>query len=404
MNIARRDFLKSIGYLSIASMFSAVTNGDTAALERPNILWITTEDISPHLGCYGDDYAYTPTLDKMAKEGVLYTNAYATASVCTPARSSIITGMYASSLGTQHLRASVPLSKEVKCFSEYLRDSGYYCLNRSKTDYNFSVPRNAWDGRCDYWDGSWDRKIGVNNLTRHIDGVPAGKPFFFVLNFVLTHQSQTRYDLGELKKKNDALPLEARHTPYNAQSRKVPLPAYYPRTPAVEENIAAMYTQITILDMKVKYLLEQLERSGRADDTIVFFYSDHGDGLPRHKRWLYQSGTQVPFIIKFPKKYQHLAPVAPGEETASLINFVDLAPTMLSITGCDIPKNLPGKVFLGPGRQERKYTFAACDRIDTVYEFCRSVTDGKYWYVRNFSHDKPRMQWCNYSESTPYLL
>jgi uncharacterized sulfatase len=155
------------------------------------------------------------------------------------------------------------------------------------------------------------------------------------------------------------------------------------------------------MDMCVKEILKQLDESGLSDNTIVFFFSDHGDGLPRHKRWLHHSGTQVPFIVRFPQKFQHVSHIKPGEEATSLINFVDLAPTLLALTGCDIPETLPGKVFFGPSRQERQYTFAIRDRVDEVYEFSRSVSDGKYQYIRNFENDKPRMQWSNYSEKTP---
>lgn len=355
--------------------------------QRPNILWITVEDISPHLGCYGDAYAYTPVLDKMADEGVLFRNAFATASVCTPARSSIITGIYAGSLGTQHLRGQVPLSAKVRCYTEYLREAGYYCINFNKTDYNFEVPPKAWDvnGHMPY-----------DSLIDYLKTLPAGQPFFCVINLKLTHQSRTRYGLDKLNEINGKLPPGARHDP-----GKAPVPPYYPDTPEVRTNIAALYTQITLMDGEVGTILNELEKSGFSDKTIIFFYSDHGDGLPRHKRWLYYSGTQVPFIIKFPQQYQYLSPVKPGEEVESIINFVDLAPTMLSITGCQIPDMLTGKVFLGPSRKERKYTFAIRDRVDEVYEFSRSVSDGRFQYIRNFACDKPRMQWSNYSEITP---
>ncbi len=372
------------GFMIVIPLYSC-----TKQIElKPNILWITTEDISPHLGCYGREYAYTPTLDKMAKEGVLFRNAYASASVCTPARSSIITGMYASTLGTQHLRGQVPLSKNVKCFTEYLREAGYCCTNFNKTDYNFEVPPNAWD-----YNGS----IPYDSLViAHLANMPSENPFFCVFNLSLTHQSKTRYGIETLNEINSKLPVEARHHP-----NKVPIPPYYPNTPEVRTNLAALHTQISVMDMRVKEILKQLEESGLSENTIIFFYSDHGDGLPRHKRWLYHSGIQVPFIVKFPEKYQHLSPVKPREEVTSLINFVDLAPTMLAITGCDIPEMLPGKVFLGPDREERQYTFAIRDRVDEVYEFSRSVSDGNYQYIRNFAHDKPRMQWSNYSEITP---
>jgi len=356
--------------------------------EQPNILWITCEDISPHLGCYGDQYAYTPNLDKMAKDGVLFQNAFTTAPVCTPARSSIITGKYACTLGTQHLRGPAILSERVKCFTEYMRESGYYCMNFNKTDYNFQVPHKAWDRNS----GADHRSL----VPEYISKIPFGQSFFCVFNINITHQSRTRYGLDELTKRNDVLPVEARHDPELA-----PVPPYYPNTAEVKTNIAALCTQITLMDQYVGDILKDLDEFGLAENTIVFFYSDHGDGLPRHKRWLYHMGTRVPFIVRFPEKYTHLSPVQIGSEATSIINFVDLAPTMLAITGCELPSDLPGKVFMGKNREERKYTFGIRDRVDEVYEFSRSVSDGNFQYIRNFANDKPFMQWSNYSEITP---
>jgi uncharacterized sulfatase len=356
--------------------------------KKPNILWITCEDISPHLGCYGDKYSYTPTLDKMASEGVLFRNAFSSASVSTPARSSIITGMYASCLGTQHLRGKVQLSKDVKCFTEYLRDAGYYCANFNKTDYNFDIPLKAWD-----FNGS----IRYDSLVcRHLVKINKEMPFFCVINLGLTHQGQVRYGIKTLTERNNSLPPEARHDP-----DKVPVPPYYPNTSDVRINLAALHTQITFMDMQVKEIIKQLEDYGLDKNTIVVFFSDHGDGLPRHKRWLYHSGTRVPFIIKFPSKFSFLSPVKMGQEVMSVINFIDLAPTMLAIAGCEIPDMLPGKVFLGKHYSEREYTFSISDRVDEVYEFSRSVSDGHFQYIRNFSSDKPRLQWSTYSEITP---
>lgn len=350
-------------------------------MPKPNILWITCEDISPHLGVYGDSYAYTPNIDHLASEGVFFTHAYASASVCTPARSSIITGLYASSLGTQHLRGITPLDPSVKCFTEILRKAGYYCSNNVKEDYNFTTPSDAWDDSSD--------KAHWRNRSEN-------QPFFSVFNFTLTHQSQTRYEKDVLLERNQALEKQARH-----DSEGVPVPPYYPNTQEVRNNLAALYTQITLLDVEVQKILDQLEQDGLTENTIVFFYSDHGDGLPRHKRWLHHSGTKVPLIIKVPKKYQHLAVATPGAKSTSIVNFVDLAPTLLTLAGLEVPENMPGKVFLGPDREPREYTFAIRDRVDEVFEFSRAVSDSQFQYIRNFAPHKPRMQWSDYSELTP---
>ncbi len=381
--IDRRRFVKTAGLTAAGAALSGMRiQGAEKRTQRPNILWLTAEDLSPHLGCYGDSYAYTPNLDRMAAQGVRYDNAYATAPVCTPARSSIITGVYASSLGTQHLRGEMPLAKDIHCFTEYLRESGYYCSNNVKEDYNFKTPDNAWD---------------ESSNKAHWRGRKADQPFFSVFNFMTTHQSRTRYPAEELEEVNKTLKPKERHDP-----AKAPLPPYYPDTPAVRTNVAVFYTQVTLLDKQVKELLDQLEEDGLAQDTIVFFYGDHGDGLPRGKRWLHESGMKVPFIIRFPKKYQHLAPGKPGSAVKEMISFADLAPTMLSVTGIDIPNYIQGRAFLGEAKKpEPEYLFGIRDRVDEVLELSRSVRDKKYLYIRNFYPHRARMQRSFYAEITP---
>ncbi len=378
----RRRFVQTTGLTAAGAMLSGLNSQAAQSNEKPNILWLTAEDLSPHLGCFGDNYAVTPNLDRLAAKGVRYTNAYATAPVCTPARSSIITGVYASSLGTQHLRGEMPLAKNIHCFTEFLREAGYYCSNNVKEDYNFKTPENAWD---------------ESSTKAHWRGRQEGQPFFSVFNFMTTHQSRTRYSPEELEKVNEELKPEERRDP-----DKVPLPPYYPDTPTVRNNMAAFYTQITRMDKQVKDILDQLEEDGLTENTIVFFYGDHGDGLPRGKRWLHDSGTQVPFIIYFPPKFQHLAPAEAGSVVEEMISFADLAPTILSIVGLDIPDYIQGRAFLGQAREsEPKYIFGIRDRIDEVLELSRSVRDRKYLYIRNFYPHRARMQRSFFSEITP---
>jgi len=381
--INRRQFVKRTGLTATAAALGGMqAHGKADKDERPNILWITTEDLSPHLGCYGDSYAYTPNLDRMAAEGVRYDNAYATAPVCTPARSSIITGVYASSLGTEHLRGITPLARHIHCYTEYLRGAGYYCSNNVKEDYNFVTPENAWD---------------ESSNKAHWRGRKPGQPFFSVFNFMTTHQSRTRYSAEELEEVNKTLKPEERHDPAEA-----PLPPYYPDTPVIRNNMAVFYTQVTLMDKQVRELLDQLEEDGLTENTIIFFYGDQGDGLPRAKRWLHDSGMKVPFIIRFPEKYQHLASGKPGSAVKELINFADLAPTMLSLVGVDIPDYMQGRAFLGEARKpEPEYIFGIRDRVDEVLELSRSVHDRKYLYIRNFYPHRARMQRSFFSEITP---
>ena len=382
--ITRRSLLVTVVPAAALAWFAglAFAGDDPAAAGPPNILWITCEDISPHLGCYGDGYAVTPNIDRLAEQGVRYTRAFATASVCTPARSCLITGVYASSLGTQHLRGHAPLPQRIRCFTEYLREAGYYCSNNVKEDYNFTTPPGAWD---------------ESSRQAHWRGRKPDQPFFSVFNFTTTHQGQIRYSAEQFAKINAQLAPDQRHDP-----AKVPVPPYYPDTPEVRRNLAQLYTQITKMDKQVRGLLDQLQEDNLAENTIVFFYSDHGDGLPRHKRWIYDSGTRVPLVIRFPEKFQHLAPGRPGATVDRLVSFVDFAPTVLSLAGLEIPATMQGRVFLGrQAGPSPQYVFAIRDRVDEVYEFSRTVRDGRYRYIRNYMPHRPRMQHSDYSEHTP---
>jgi uncharacterized sulfatase len=382
MKIDRRCFLKTTmaGTAGLSFPFVALER-EGKEKQRPNVLWISVEDMSLNLGCYGDPDAITPTLDQMARDGIRYTNSFASAPVCTPSRCSIITGMYASSLGAQHLRNSIAKPKHILCFTEYLRKAGYYCTNNSKQDYNFNAPAEAWD---------------QSSQNAHWRKGPKGKPFFSVFNFEGTHQSKTRYNEDHLKRINAQLPENKRHDP-----KKVTVWPFYPDTRKVRVNIAAYHTQITIMDELVKGLLDQLDADGLAEDTIVFFFSDHGMGLPRGKRWLHDSGLRVPLLVRFPKKYKHLAPGKAGDTEDRLVSFVDYAPTMLSLLGIEIPKNMEGKAFLpkkkAPGR---KWILGIRDRVTEVVFCSRTIHDGRYQYIRNFKPHRPRMSYCEYSERT----
>ena len=353
----------------------------TASLQ-PNILWITCEDLSPILGCYGDKIANTPNIDLFAQNAVRFTNAYASAPICTPARSSLITGVYASSMGTHHLRGVVPKSDKIKCFTEYLREKGYYCTNNVKEDYNFITPEEAWD---------------ESSESAHWRNRKPGQPFFSVFNFMVTHQSQTRYGIEKLNEINSTLDEKDRITPDDVE-----IPPYYPDTPIVRNNIASLYTQIHIMDKKFQEILNQLEEDGLRENTIIFFYSDHGTGLPRGKGYLHDTGIKVPLIIEFPEKYKHYSPAKAGTFSDELVNFIDFPPTVLSLTGIDPPKYMQGKPFLGQYRKNSNdYVISIRDRRDEVLMFSRSIRTDKYHYIRNFLPHRPRMQRNFYSEITP---
>lgn len=346
---------------------------------KPNIVWITCEDLSPILGCYGDRYAATPNLDRFAQQGVRYANAHSTASVCSPSRSCLITGIPATTLGTQHLRGLQPLPGHVKCFTSYLREAGYYCSNNVKEDYNFNTPAGAWD---------------ESSANAHWRKRRAGQPFFSVFNLTVTHQGQIRYSREQFEKVSAGLPPELRHDP-----REAPVPPYYPDTPLVRLTIAALYTQASIMDRMAGEILKQLETDGLAANTIVFFYSDHGTGLPRGKRWLHDSGTRVPLLVRFPEQWKAWAPAPAGSTVERMVCFEDFAPAVLSLAGLPQPSYMRGQPFLGARRgREHAHLYFAADRVDEVIDMSRAVRNGRYLYIRNFMPHRPRMAQSDYSE------
>jgi len=374
------------GYALLALCVIGLPNGSRAADDRPNILWITCEDISPNLGCYGDEYAVTPNLDRLATQSVRYTEAFAPIGVCAPSRSTIVTGMYACSIGTSPMRCRGLPPAAMKEFPRYLREAGYFCTNHVKTDYNFDFSKETWD---------------QNGKRAHWRNREPGQPFFSVINLTSTHESQIRLPEDQYQARIAGFAPDEIHDP-----AKAPLPPYHPDTPAVRRDWARYADMITFMDKEVGEVLKQLEEDGLADDTIVFFFSDHGAGMPRSKRWLYDSSTRVPFLVRFPEKYQALAPAQPGASTDRLINLVDLAPTVLSLAGLDAPEMMQGAAFLGPKAGEpRKYVYGFRDRMDERSDMLRSVYDGRHRYIRNYRPDLPWFhdQHLNYAIEMPTL-
>ena len=337
----------------------------------PNILWITVEDMSPTLGCYGDKFANTPTIDALANESVLYTNAFAVSPVCSPSRSTLITGMYNASMGTHQMRSSNNLPSGVKGFPSFLRSAGYYTSNNVKTDYNCAESERLIQE-------SWD----VSSSEAHWNGRKPGQPFFAVFNDMTTHQSRTMVWPYSAFQHHVQSRLSEQLI---ANPQDVPLPPYYPDTPIVRKTIARYYDCVSVMDQNVRQILDQLESDGLADDTIVFFYSDHGSGLPRHKRLLLDSGMRVALMVRFPPKFQHLAPAAPGTRLDRLVSFVDVPATILNLANQSIPGYMQGIPFLGPNSEsERKTIYGTRDRVDEVMEMARSVRDKRFLYIRNY--------------------
>ncbi len=374
--------------LLLISLLLAALCAPALAQQRPNVVWLVVEDMSPWLGCYGDATVPTPNCDRLAREGLRYRNAFATSPVCAPARSSLITGMYATRIGTMQMRNNNPskaaIAKDpdaykdipgyegvppafVRCFPELLRQQGYYCTNNAKKDYQFKEPGTVWD---------------QSNGKAHWRGRGEGQPFFAVFNHGGTHESGA---FPSRKPSPDAVALS-----------DVPVPPIYPDTPNVRAAMKRTYDNIAAMDRWVGKKLDELEREGLLESTVVMFYSDHGVGLPRGKRSCYDTGTRVPLIVRFPDRARA------GETEDRVVQFVDFGPTVLSLCGIAPDQRLDGVPFLGPHRREGGgYAFSHADRFDAVYDRQRSVSDGRFRYVRNYAVDQPYLIRNAYRERIP---
>ena len=355
------------------------TNGPAPDPAPPNFLWIIAEDHGPHHGSYADPYAFTPNLDRLAAEGARFTRAFATAPICSPARTAIITGMYPTSIGAHHMRTVAVPPPYVKAFPEWLRAAGYFTTNNAKTDYNFS-PGLATDVRRAWRDaplGVWDQ----SGRHAHWRNRAPGQPFFSVFNLSVTHEKKLlRPDL--FAEVTAGLAPAARHDPAAA-----PLPPYYPDTPEVRRDVARYYDLVSVLDARVGAILDELEVDGLADDTVVFFYGDHGWALPRGKHWLYDSGLHVPLLVRWPGR------IAPGTVREDPVGFVDFAPTLLALAGAPIPAHLQGRVFLGGDMAPApEYLFFTRDRTSEGRDRIRAVRGHRYKYIRNFAPELPYLQ------------
>lgn len=382
-------FISSLLLATFVTQFAWAEN-DSANLKsevqsKPNILWLSCEDISPHFGCYGDQQAITPNVDQLATEGVRYSNTYTTAGVCAPCRSAIITGVYQSTLGTHHMRCNAKLPKFVAPFTTYLRQSGYYCTNNSKTDYQFKAPKDSWDvsSRKAHWKKRPDKS----------------KPFFAVFNFTGCHESGIENE-SKYKSVTEDLPARFRQDP-----KSLILPPYYPDTPIVREDWKRNYELISAADVWAGELIQELKDEGEYENTIIFFWSDHGVGLPRAKRWLYDSGTRIPLIVRIPEKFRKGDQGKPGAINDELVSSLDFAPTVLNLIKAELPKHLQGRAFLGDDlTQPRDYVFGARDRMDERYDIIRAVRDKQFRYIRNYEPFKPYYQYMNTPEKGATMM
>lgn len=368
-------------------LFILIFSTSVQAQQKPNILWVTIEDSSPQFfGCYGNENASTPVIDKLAEKGVKFTNAFSTGTVCSPSRSTIITGVRTFKMGTGNHRSNYPIPGFIHGFPYYLQQRGYYVTNNSKTDYNVGnvkqFTNEAWN-ESSKKAGWWNRK--------------PGQPFFAIFNLMDSHQSRTMtmpfdwYVKNVLKK----LPI-----PDRIADEAFEMPPFYNDSPEMRKQFARVYNSIKLTDNKIGDLLQKLDDDNLRDSTIIFFYADHGEGEPRGKTNGINFGYRVPFVIWFPEMYKNLSPWGTaGVVTDELIDFEDLAPTIISLAGGEIPSYLKGRVLMGEKRSKpTDHLILSADRSDNGIDMVRSITNGKYMYSRNFMPWMPEARYIRYME------
>ncbi|MEW6238466.1 MAG: sulfatase [Candidatus Omnitrophota bacterium] len=368
MKSTRRLFLKQ------ASAFPAIFalngwNRQAQSSQKMNVLWLIAEDMGLELGCYGDSLVQTPHLDRLASEGVKFTNAFSTAPVCSASRSAFMTGMYQTSIGAHnhrsHRRDGYRLPEGVQLLTDYFRDEGYFTANvktaapgvvgTQKTDFNFTVER-PFDGT------DWNQR-------------QPRQPFFAQINFSEAHRN------FKPVKENAVDP------------DKVVLPPYYPDHPIARQDWALYLDAISVLDQKIGAVLKRLDEEGLADRTIVVFMGDNGRCHVRGKQWLYDGGIRIPLIVRWPGQVQA------GTERESMVSSIDISATCLTIAGVEIPLKMQGSPLFGPLAKEREYIVAARDRCDETVDRIRCVRTQRFKYIRNYFTEKPYSQLNRYKET-----
>ena len=370
----------------VALLIALLAGGARGETETPpNILLLVAEDLSPRIGAFGDPLARTPNLDALAAEGVRFTNVFTTAGVCAPSRAALILGRHQIATGTQHMRSpgggylAVP-PPDAKAFPERLRAAGYFTYQNGKLDYQFSGtlggsgPSSIWDAEDE--EAQWALR-------------EEGQPFFGMVNFMVTHESGVMRPLGTWPHGLTHLIMQGMQwfarrgfgdVVIPTDPAAVVLPPYYADLPEVRADLARHYDNVQIMDAQVGALLDRLERDGLDDDTIVVWTTDHGDGLPRAKRDLFDSGLRVPMIIRWPERWRP-GEFTPGGVDDRLISFVDLTGALLGMAGIEPPVGAHGRDFLAPDAEPRAFVFAARDRIDDDDDRQRAVRDRRFKYV-----------------------
>ncbi len=354
-------------FLFLTLVATSVHGLSVHGADQPNILWLTCEDNSVDwVGCYGNPHADTPNIDKLASEGFQYMHCYANAPVCAPQRSTWITGVYALSMGTHPMRSRYPIPHEtIKYYPDLLKKAGYFVGNVTKTDYNIG---GRDDGDC------WD-----TNKTNW-EELKTREPFFMVINSTKSHESTAFGDVNNTT-----------HSPDDVRLAK-----YHPDIEDIRKNYAHYHDQIKKMDADIGKALADLEASGLAENTIVIHNSDHGGVIARSKRFLYNSGTHCPLVIRIPEKFKHLRPGEPGSKIEDLVSFIDMPKTWLNICGAETPDYLQGNVFLGPDTEKRDYHVSFRGRMDERCDNVRAIRDQRFLYIRNYMPYAPWGQHLNY--------
>ena len=354
---------------------------------RPNIIWLVAEDQSPDFfPMYGDSTISLPNIESLSLDGVVFTNAYTPVPVCAPTRSAIITGMYPTTLGTHNMRTYNAYTTEnqpeigipsysplvpdgVKMFTEYLRKEGYYCTNNAKEDYNFKAPESGWD---------------ESSTSAHWRNRPKDAPFFSVFNFNVCHES------GIWKQGEEELYVSP---------DSISVPPYFPDNDVIRHDLAVNYSNLKRLDEELGKIINQLKEDGLYENSIIFFYGDHGGPFPRYKRALYDTGIKLPLVIKFQNNLKK------SNYDDRLISFIDFAPTLLSWAGITPPKVMQGKAQFGVYRDstESNYVFASSDRFDEMYDKLRAVRTKRFKYIRNYNPEISNALAVKYREQIPMM-
>lgn len=364
--------------------------------DQPNILWFVSEDNSPYLGAYGDELVKTPALDQLAKEGILFTNAFSNAPVCAPSRSTIITGMYPPTMGSENMRSTVKIDTSIRFFPQYLKQVGYFTTLRLKRDYNIPGQEGTWD--IDDW---W-------HLSDAFAGRKEDQPFFMFYNTWMTHEGRIHdhkkkfdYFQSTFERLSDEEYNNLKDQVGSTDPALVALPDYLPDLPEVRKDLALYYDNMKMLDLEFAHVIRQLEELGELENTIIIYSSDHGGVCGRSKRFTFESGLHVPLIVRYPKKYKHLSPGKAGSNTDRLVSFVDMAPTILNLAGADVPAYMQGENFLDKEAPASPFEFGFRGRMDESYDMVRTIRNKQYRYIRNYYPHRPGAQHITFLWKAP---